>query len=302
MPHAPTSGRRPAPILLALLAILLWSTLAALTTRLDGLPPFLLAGTSLLIGSLVGVPRWRRWRAPLPVLALGVYGLFAYHAALFTALRLAPPIEANLLNYLWPLLIVVLTPAFLGGRRLTARQVAAALLGFAGAAMLVTGGRVAFERAHAAGYALAIAAALIWSTYSLASARRAAALAPPVSLFGAVSGLLALLCHALFEPRAAIAAADVPWLLLLGLGPMGVAFLAWDAALRRGDPRTIGLLSYLTPVLSTLLLALTGGGRLTGVSLAAMVLVVGGALLGTWPVVLRPARAAATPSRDSTGP
>jgi drug/metabolite transporter (DMT)-like permease len=168
--------------------------------------------------------------------------------------------------------------------------------------MLVTGGRVAFERAHAAGYALAIAAALIWSTYSLASARRAAALAPPVSLFGAVSGLLALLCHALFEPRAAIAAADVPWLLLLGLGPMGVAFLAWDAALRRGDPRTIGLLSYLTPVLSTLLLALTGGGRLTGVSLAAMVLVVGGALLGTWPVVLRPARAAATPSRDSTGP
>lgn len=287
---------------LALLAILLWSTLAALTTRLGGLPPFLLAGMSLLIGSLVGVPRWRRWRAPLPVLALGVYGLFAYHAALFTALRLAPPIEANLLNYLWPLLIVVLTPAFLGGRRLTARQVAAALLGFAGAALLVSGGRVAFDRTHAAGYALAIAAAVIWSTYSLASARHRDAQAPPVSLFGAVSGALALLCHALFEPRATVVAADVPWLLLLGLGPMGLAFLAWNAALRRGDPRTIGLLSYLTPVLSTLLLAFTGGGRLTGVSLAAMVLVVGGALLGTWPAGVRTARAAATPSRGSTGP
>jgi drug/metabolite transporter (DMT)-like permease len=223
------------------------------------------------------------------VLALGVYGLFAYHAALFTALRLAPAVEANLLNYLWPLLIVVLTPVFFRERRLTGRHVVAALAGFAGAALLVTGGRgqLAFDRAHAGGYALAIAAAVIWSTYSLASARRGAAQAPPVSLFGAVSGLLALLCHLLFEPRATIAATDLPWLLLLGLGPMGVAFLAWDAALRRGDPRTIGLLSYLTPLLSTLLLALTGGGRLTGVSLAAMVLVVGGALLGTWPVGVR---------------
>lgn len=299
-PHS-IAPRVPATVL-ALLAILLWSTLAALTVKLGGLPPFLLAGTSLLIGSLAGSHRLRKWRAPLPMLALGVYGLFAYHAALFTALRLAPAVEANLLNYLWPLLIIVLTPAFFRGRRLTARQVAAALLGFAGAALLVTGGRVAFDPAHVWGYALAIAAALIWSTYSLASARRAAAQAPPISLFSAVSGALALLCHALFEPRAAFVAADVPWLLLLGLGPMGVAFLAWDAALRRGDPRTIGLLSYLTPLLSTLLLALTGGGHLTGVSLAAMVLVVGGALLGTWPVGIRTARAAARPSRGSTGP
>ncbi|MBK6733917.1 MAG: DMT family transporter [bacterium] len=285
MPH-----HRPIPaLILALLAILLWSTLAALTVKLRDLPPFLLAGTSLLIGSLAGIHRWRAWRAPAPVLALGVYGLFAYHAALFTALRLAPAVEANLLNYLWPLLIVVLTPVFFRERRLTGRHVVAALAGFLGAALLVTGGRgqLAFDRAHAGGYALAIAAAVIWSTYSLASARRGAAQAPPVSLFGAVSGLLALLCHLLFEPRATIGAADLPWLLLLGLGPMGAAFIVWDAALRRGDPRTIGLLSYLTPLLSTLLLALTGGGRLTGVSLAAMVLVVGGALLGTWPVGVR---------------
>lgn len=293
MPHHHPQSPRAAPaLLLALLAILLWSTLAALTIRLRGLPPFLLAGTSLLIGSLVGVHRWRAWRAPLPVLALGVYGLFAYHAALFTALRLAPAVPANLLNYLWPLLIVVLTPAFFRERRLTTRQVLAALAGFTGAALLVTGGRggsgpVALDRAHAGGYALAIAAALIWSTYSLASARRGPGQAPPVSLFGAVSGGLALLCHAVFEPRVAITAADLPWLVLLGLGPMGAAFIAWDAALRRGDPRTIGLLSYLTPLLSTLWLALAGGGRLTGAVLAAMVLIVGGALLGTWPVGAR---------------
>lgn len=295
MTRSRPAPRQLPPTALALLAIGLWSALAALTVRLQGMPPFLLAGISLLIGSLAGLGRGRSWRAPLPVLALGVYGLFAYHAALFTALRLAPPVEANLLNYLWPLLIVVLTPLFFPGRRLSPRQVAGALAGFAGAALLVTaGGAARAEAAHGparlAGLALAAGAALIWSTYSLASARRGAGAAPPVGLFGALSGALALLCHALFEPRADIAAADVPWLLLLGVGPMGLAFQAWDAALRRGDPRTIGLLSYLTPLLSTLLLAATGGGRLGAATGGALVLIVGGALLGAWPVEVRKRR------------
>jgi drug/metabolite transporter (DMT)-like permease len=293
-PHA-SSSRPGAPVLLALLAILLWSTLAALTVRLQGLPPFLLAGIALLVGSLAGLGRGRPWRAPLPVLALGVYGLFAYHAALFTALRLAPPVEANLLNYLWPLLIVVLTPAFFPGRRLGRRQVAGALAGFAGAALLVagvgaTGGSAAPGGHRLVGLVLAALAALIWSTFSLASARRGADATSPVGLYGAVSGALALACHALFEPRVAVAAADVPWLLLLGLGPMGLAFQAWDAALRRGDPRTIGVLSYLTPLLSTLLLAITGGGRLTAATGVALALIVGGALLGARPVEVRKRR------------
>jgi hypothetical protein len=59
---------------------------------------------------------------------LGVAGLFGFHFLLFLALRLAPPVEANLVNYLWPLLIVVLTPLILPGWRLTPRHVTAALL------------------------------------------------------------------------------------------------------------------------------------------------------------------------------
>ena len=122
------------------------------------------------------------------------------------------------------------------------------------------------------------------------------------SAASALSGALALVAHLALEPRHAFAAADLPWLALMGLGPMGVAFVAWSAALERGDPRTIGLLSFLTPLLSTLLLAATGGGRLTAAAGAALVLIVGGALLGTWPVAFRTARAAARPSRGSTGP
>lgn len=288
MPRSSTGLRSPTA--LALAAILLWSTFAALAVRLRDVPPFLLAGAALLLGALVGLARPQRVRAPWRAVALGVYGLFLYHLALFVALRLAPPVEANLLNYLWPLLIVVLSPLFVRGRRLTSRQILAALLGFAGAVLLISGGRVAFAREHIPGYALAVAAAAIWATYSLASARLGTVSTAAVGLACALSGALALVCHVLFEPRYSLATADTVWLLLMGLGPMGLAFFAWDAALKRGDPRRIGLLSYLTPLLSTLVLLATGGGHLTPVSAIAMVLIVGGALPGVWPSGIRKRR------------
>jgi drug/metabolite transporter (DMT)-like permease len=271
-----------AEVPLALGAIALWGTLAVLATRLAHVPPFLLVGAALLLGGLCGARRLTLRGVRPAVLLLGVYGLFAYHFCLFVALRLAPPVEANLLNYLWPLLIVVLSPAIVPGTALRPRHLVGALLGFAGAALLVTGGRLGFSRAALPGYGLAVAAALIWSTFSLVTRRLGGFDTSAVALFCLVSGALALLCHAAFEPRASLAARDVPWLLAIGLGPMGAAFYLWDGALRSGDPRRIGTLAYLTPLLSTFLLATVGGGRFGASAAAALVLIVGGAAIGTW--------------------
>ena len=100
------------PHWLALGAIFLWATLAPLGVALSHVPPFLLTGLALLVGSLVALPlsgfRLSGWRVSLSTLALGVYGLFGFHFLLFIALRHAPPVQANLVNYLWPLLMVVL--------------------------------------------------------------------------------------------------------------------------------------------------------------------------------------------------
>jgi drug/metabolite transporter (DMT)-like permease len=267
---------------LALGAIALWGSLAALALRLREVPPFLLVGVALLLGAAVGARRLTLRGLRPAVLALGVYGLFAYHLCLFLALRLAPAVEANLLNYLWPLLIVVLSPLFLRGVALRPRHVVGAALGFAGAALLVTGGRLGFQAASLPGHLLAIAAAIIWSTYSLLTKRVARFPTSAVASFCLASGLLALACHAALEPRYVPGAAELPWLVLIGVGPMGAAFYLWDRAMKDGDARVVGTLAYLTPLLSTLLVAVTGQGRLGPLSLAAMALIIGGAVVGTW--------------------
>lgn len=265
----------------ALTAIVLWSSLATLTVHLSEVPPLLLAGTSLLIGSVFGVTRWRQWRMRPRVLALGVYGLLGYHFVFFQALRLAPPVEANLVNDLWPLLIILLTPLFQKDRRLTARHIGAGLMGFAGAALLVTGGRWGLSMEHLPGYAFALAAAVVWSTYSLASSRLGSVPTGAVGAFCAVSGLAALMLHFLLEPPYALSAAQAPYVVAMGLGPLGYAFYAWDDAMKRGDPRVVGALSYLIPLASTALLVAFGAGQFGPAVGVAMALVVGGAVLGS---------------------
>lgn len=269
--------------LLALAAIALWGSLAPLGVSLGHVPPFLLTGCALLFGSLIGLVlskgRVQQWRVPSSTLALGVYGLFGFHFLLFIALRHAPPVQANLVNYLWPLGIVLMAPLFLPGVRLHRLHVVAALLGFAGAALAIVGGRD-LQGGFAWGYLPALGSAFIWASYSLLTQRVPAFPSAAIGLFGVVSGLLSLLCHALLESPVDLSPRDWALLATMGLGPLGGAFYLWDAALKRGDARQIGVLSFLTPLLSTLaLLWLRGEWPSASVVLAAA-LIIGAAVLG----------------------
>ena len=274
--------------LYALGAIALWASLASLGVSLTHIPPFLLTGIALIIGS---VPAWpfvlrdpSQWRIPARTLALGVYGLFAYHFLLFIALRHAPPVEANLVNYLWPLFIVVLAPVVLPGVALPGvalrlPHVLAALLGFGGAAIAMVGGRE-LSGTLAWGYLPALAAAFIWATYSLLTKRVAAFPTTAIGLFGLVSGVLSLLCHVVLEPAASLQARDWALLAVLGLGPLGASFFLWDKALKLGDARHIGILSYITPLASTALLLLVSGRPFSWSIAISTAMIISAAVLG----------------------
>ncbi len=277
-------GASSSALLLALGAIVLWGTLAPLGVSLQHVPPFLLTGLGLLVGSVIGLPLsgWNlsTWKVPMPTLALGVYGLFGFHFLLFIALRHAPPVQANLVNYLWPLGIVLMAPLFLPGMKLRSLHVVAALVGFAGAALAILGGRDV-QGGFAWGYIPAMCSAFVWASYSLLSRR-----VPPfpnaaIGLFGLVSGLLSLLCHALLESPVDLSLKDWGLVVALGLGPLGGAFYLWDAALKRGDPRQIGILSFLTPLLSTLALLWVRAEMPSASIIAAAVMIVGAAVMGS---------------------
>ncbi|GGC46429.1 membrane protein [Chelatococcus reniformis] len=271
-------------------AILLWSLLGLLTAASGAVPPFQLAAMTFLVGGLVGACTWpvrpgamRSLRQGWRVWALGVGGLFGYHALYFAALRRAPPAEAGLVNYLWPLLIVLFAAA-LPGERLKPAHLVGALMGFAGVFVLIAG-RTSLTLApeHAWGYGYAFVGSFVWAGYSVLSRRFGHVPSDVVGGFCLVTAALSALCHAAFETTVWPQTTS-QWLavLALGLGPVGAAFYLWDTGVKRGDIRFLGVVSYAAPVLSTLILVVAGYAEPTLALAAACALIVAGALVATW--------------------
>jgi drug/metabolite transporter (DMT)-like permease len=266
-------------------AVLLWSLLAFLPSAPHLSRRFLLNALCFAIGGAVGLV-WvmvtgglaQLARVPLRVYAFGTAGLFGYHFLYFSALRLAPPAEAGLIAYLWPLLIV-LGSGLLPGERLLPGHILGALVAFAGAALIATGGIGRIEGAGA-GYALAFVAALTWAGYSLGSRRLGHVPTAAVVVFCLASSALSALAHLAFEspawPRDAFGWGAV---VALGLGPVGLAFFTWDIGVKKGDIQLLGTASYAAPLLSTVVLVVAGMAAATLSLLMAALLIAGGALL-----------------------
>ncbi|MFD0916942.1 DMT family transporter [Pseudahrensia aquimaris] len=271
-------------------AILLWSLLALLTAMSGDVPPFQLTAICFAIATIIGAVAlvqsgagFAPLRQPWPVWLLGVGGLFGYHFFYFTALRNAPPVEAGLIAYLWPLLIILFS-ALLPGERLLTRHVIGGLVGLSGAYLIVTkGAGLALDPAHTFGYAMAAACALTWSSYSVLSRRFAEVPSAAVTGFCAVAAVLATFAHFGLETTQ-WPTTPLQWMatLGLGLGPVGLAFYIWDIGVKRGNIQLLGSASYAAPVLSTIALLLAGFGAFTWHVAAAALLVTLGAVIASW--------------------
>lgn len=261
-------------------AIGLWAFLAPLSRAAAEIPPFQLTAMSFSVSALLGLGwlalagRAGELRQPWTVWLHGVGGLFGYHALYFAALALAPAAEANLLNYLWPLLIVLLSAALLG-LPLTRRHLLGGLLGLTGCAVLLGGG-VGFAAGAGWGYACALLAALVWALYSVLARRFPGVPVGAVAGFCAGTAALAGAAHLLLETTVRPGPGVWAAVLALGAGPIGAAFALWDVGMKRGDPRLLGTLAFATPVLSTGLLAAVGEAPFTARTALAAVLVAAG--------------------------
>jgi drug/metabolite transporter (DMT)-like permease len=266
-------------------ALILWAFLALLSRLAAGIPPLQLTAMGFAIGGGVGlaVVLARGQAAALrqgPLAwAHGVGGLFGYHALYFLAFALAPALEVNLINYLWPLLIVLLA-APIRGLRLGPVRLAGVALGFAGCALLVGPG-ASFPPEALPGFIAAAGCAGVWAVYSVTAgtARLARIPTEAVAGFCLTTAALAAVLHLGLESTVAPDARQWLTVLLLGLGPVGAAFFLWDVGMKRGDPRLLGTLAYAVPVASTLLLIASGEGELSWRAALATLMVAGGGFI-----------------------
>jgi len=277
----------------------MWSLLGLMAAATGKVPPFLLNtlafGLSGIVAIIVLAVRGElaALRQPLIVWVVGVGGLFGFHFFYFTSLKSAPPVEANLINYTWPLLIVLFS-GLLPGERLRAHHIVGTCLGLVGAALIVTKGRsLAIAPEHLLGYGAAVLSALIWSSYSVISRRLADVPTATVAGFCLATAILSGACHFMLEP-AIWPQSTTQWLAIAGLGalPLGLAFFVWDYGIKHGDIQILGAASYLSPLLSTLFLILAGFGQFEWAIGAAALLITVGALIASKDLFLKPVKIA----------
>ena len=208
---------------------------------------------------------WRLWAAPVCCFVL--YGLaWPWALAASTARQV---VGVNLINYLWPILTVVLSAWWVPGVRLTGRLLGAMLLAVAGLALAnLPQLREMFETGSGPGpfpsraflpYALALLAAVTWGVYSACLARwrhwAKDYVTSPLGflIIGAIASVIVGLTGNM-PPKWAWSALCLT--LLYGAGPLAAGYLLWELALPRAKVQTLSLLAAAIPVLSTCLLCL----------------------------------------------
>ena len=276
------------------LAILLWSILALFTTQASQVPPLLLlaltfaiaSGLFLLVYLLKGEIK-HAWRhTPSSAMLVCGSAFFAYHFCYFYAFSHAPAVEAGLIAYLWPLLIVLM--AGLGpNNKLLWPHVVGALVAFAGTGIMLftkdSGSLTESNINHDwTGYGAAIACAFIWSSYSVFNRRYQSVPSSGVLWYCLITAFLAGLSHlALEEQSYQFTTSTWAAIFALGLGPVGIAFFCWDFGVKRGNLSLLGVLSYTTPALSTGWLVLLTDEILTQAQLIACLMITLGALFAS---------------------
>ncbi len=278
--------------LLGIVAILLWSTLASLSVLASNIPPFELTSMAFFVAFIIGLIIWKKekngiwihFKHPFKIWLLGVSGLFGYHYFYFLAVRNAPAIEANLINYLWPLFIVLFS-SFLPKEKLRWFHVIGVILGLSGVVFLViNGGEFEFDIKYTDGYLYAFIAALIWAIYSVLSRYFADIPTSAVGAYCGVTAVLSLLAHFAFETTVVPTWQETIIIVLIGLGPVGGAFFVWDYGMKKGDIQLLGSLSYFTPLLSTMILILLGLSKPNSTIWIACLLIVLGSIVSSLPL------------------
>lgn len=274
--HIITRPARPlyVSVVAALFAVVLWAGAPLLVDLASTAPPFQLTTIALLSGVIAALPASMRkrkgevaeadqeplslkWKLAIngliPLLILGAIGAY------LTGVSMAPTAEAALITYTWPVMFIVMSQWLFHGR-LSFTVLCGALTAFSGAALLLSPGTGTdgFSQ-YMIGYGLALLAACCWALYSWVCQAAPVAVAPIMPRLFLLAAMGSAIAHLLTGnslglPSGLALIAGIG----LGMGPYGLAMVAWDMALRSGPAALVGSLAYGVPVLAAAFLVLAG--------------------------------------------
>ena len=267
-------------------ALLFWVTSPVLVSHLKNIPTFeiisITFATSFIFTSFILCykKQWHRVKQPWFLWVIGVLGIYGNDVLYIAAFKYAPPAQADLINYLWPILIVAFA-GFLPREKFSIKHIIAAAIGFSGIFLLVTNGKglAGFNSSYLLGYLLALSDAIVWSIYVLAARHYSDTPPEMIGMFCGIGMLLSILTHINLETTIAPSAYQLLVMLIMGMTVQSLAYFFWDYGVKKGRMKLLSILSYGNPVLSVLLLVFVGLAQ-PSISLAlACILVSAGCIL-----------------------
>jgi drug/metabolite transporter (DMT)-like permease len=272
--------------LAGIIAIILWSSYTLSVVIAGDIPPLLLSGIISLGGFLILLTwqilhkeDWRSyWKQKPLAYFVGVGGIGGYTVALFLAFKIAPPLEVNTLNYLWPMFLMGFS-ALYNKQKLQILQIIGVLMGFVGTVILLTDKGAQFDPQYLTGYALAASAAAMWAVYSVATRKVVFPAGFMCPIFLIVSALSFALSFVFDE---SMPSTGIVWWAVAVLSFINISYFFWDYAMKRGSVNLLASLSYFIPLFSTFLFVVTGHTSVSPLSGLAAAFVVGGCLVANF--------------------
>lgn len=210
---------------------------------------------------------------------MGVWGIFLYHYVYYIALDNAPLAEGAILATTWSFWIVVFSSLYVF-KRLKVSILVTALVGLFGAGLVIAAGKdLAFDFNYMKGYLLALFCGLIWSSFSVGLSR-VKLKEEPMTAFTLYAAVLSAGLFLVTMPHEVPSATALLSAFYLGCVPLGLSFFFWNRAMTGGNLMVIGFLSYLTPPLAVLLVAIIHRERISAQVILGMFIILAASVAG----------------------
>ena len=247
--------------------LLLWSLLVSIVA---------LGGYLLVTGRLAELkprgPRDIAWSV-----GLGFLNPFLYYVVVLKAYELLPAQEAQPLNFVWPIVLALLSVPLLGQKLRPASMLAFAF-GFVGVLVISTGGDVlGFRFTDPLGASLAVGSSVVWALFWIYNVRDDRDEVVKLFLNFVFALPLALTCALIWGDIGRIDLVGSLAAVWVGLFELGITFVLWLKALQLSESTArVGVFIYGVPFLSLICIHFVVGEDILPATLIGLVCIVTG--------------------------